>query len=455
MLQGHRRREVPQNREIGLAADLFEDQRLLGLREPDDTIHHLGAMAWADIAILAIRPDESETHRHEHRLRAGSGRTLFERLAKGHDIAVGRLLIAILDGEGRRAGLMIPERETREIGAGRVLETGQKGFDRRGLAIVPIEIEIHPGAEALLTEKGGDHADQFGALVIDRRRVEVVDLAIFLRPDGMLERPLILGKLQALQAPHRADALDGSLALVGREFLVAIDRQAFLQAELEPVAAGDAVAGPVVKIFMRDDGLDAGIVLVGGRVRVEEHVFVVEDVETLVLHRPHVEVGNRHDVEDVEIVFPAEAAFVPCHRPLQRVHGVDGLGRASLLRIDAERHMASARGREAVRKELQVAGDHGEEIGRLVEGVIPDRIMATAFELTGIGGVAVGQEDGRCRPVGLDPHAIGNEDVRAIVEIGDAAEAFRLALGAPDAVRAIKPHQLGVVFRNDLGRDRQ
>ena len=142
----------------------------------------------------------------------------------------------------------------------------------------------------------------------------------------MLERPLILGKLQALQAAHGADALDGSLALAGREFLVAIDRQAFLQAELEPVAAGDAVAGPVVKIFMRDDGLDAGIVLVGGRVRVEEHVFVVEDVETLVLHRPHIEVRNRHDVEDVEIVFPAEAAFVPCHRPLQRVHGVDGLG---------------------------------------------------------------------------------------------------------------------------------
>jgi hypothetical protein len=45
-------------------------------------------------------------------------------------------------------------------------------------------------------------------------------------------------------------------AHVAGELLVAEDGQPFLQAELEPVAAGDAVAGPVVEIFVRDDRLD-------------------------------------------------------------------------------------------------------------------------------------------------------------------------------------------------------
>src|SRR5206468_7951189 len=39
------------------------------------------------------------------------------------------------------------------------------------------------------------------------------------------------------------DPLDRVAAHVGREALVAEDRQAFLQAQLEPVAAGDPVAG--------------------------------------------------------------------------------------------------------------------------------------------------------------------------------------------------------------------
>ena len=100
--------------------------------------------------------------------------------------------------------------------------------------------------------------------------------------------------------------LTGARAHVGGEFLVAEDREAFLQAELEPVAAGDAVAGPVVEIFVRDDRLDRGEVGVGRGLGAGQHVFVVEDVEALVLHRAHVEVGDGDDHEDVEIVFAAE-----------------------------------------------------------------------------------------------------------------------------------------------------
>ena len=81
----------------------------------------------------------------------------------------------------------------------------------------------------------------------------------------MRQRAGILGELVGAQRAHVADALDRARALIGGEFLVAEDRQPLLQAELEPVAAGDAVAGPVVEVFVGDDRLDAGEVVVGRR----------------------------------------------------------------------------------------------------------------------------------------------------------------------------------------------
>jgi hypothetical protein len=75
--------------------------------------------------------------------------------------------------------------------------------------------------------------------------------------------------------------------------------QALLQAKLEPVAARDPVACPVVEILVRDDGLDVGIIRVRRGLGARENVFVVEDVEALVLHGAHVEVGYRNHIEDV------------------------------------------------------------------------------------------------------------------------------------------------------------
>jgi hypothetical protein len=84
---------------------------------------------------------------------------------------------------------------------------------------------------------------------------------------------------------------DGLGAQVHAEFLVAEDRQAFLERQLEPVTAGDAVAGPVVEVLVADHRLDVGEVGVGGGGAVGQHVLRVEDVQALVLHRAHVEVG--------------------------------------------------------------------------------------------------------------------------------------------------------------------
>ncbi len=140
-----------------------------------------------------------------------------------------------------------------EVAARYVLEDLQEVLDRRRLAVMALEIEVHAFAESLRAEDRADHAHDFGALLVDGRRVEVVDLAVAARPHRMRERPLVLGELVRAQRTHLGDALDRPRALVGGEFVVAEDSQPFLQAELEPVAACDPVAGPVVEIFMRDD----------------------------------------------------------------------------------------------------------------------------------------------------------------------------------------------------------
>ena len=63
----------------------------------------------------------------------------------------------------------------------------------------------------------------------------------------MGQRTGILDELLRLQDPHVADALDRARTLIGRKLLLAEDRKTLLQAELEPVAASDAVAGQIVK----------------------------------------------------------------------------------------------------------------------------------------------------------------------------------------------------------------
>ena len=64
---------------------------------------------------------------------------------------------------------------------------------------------------------------------------------------------------------------------------------------------------------MRDHALDTVIVGIGGGLGLGEHEFGVEDVQPLVLHRPHIEVGDRGDHELIEIIFQAETLLVPAH----------------------------------------------------------------------------------------------------------------------------------------------
>ena len=272
----------------------------------------------------------------------------------------------------------------------------------------------------------------------------------------MGQRTGVLGKLARPERPDIGDALDRSRTHIGGEFLVAIDRQPFLEAELEPVAAGDPVAGPVVEIFVRDDRFDSGEIEVGCGLRVCQHELVIEDIEALVLHRAHVEVRHRDDHEDVEIVFAAIGLFVPAHAALEGVHGVGALVLFAVLAINAHLHCASGGGCEAVGDQAEVTAHHGEQIGRLGEGVVPHREMPiAALDLATVDHVAVGQEHRRLADRRLDPGCVDRQHVRPIEEIGDPTKTLCLALGAVGAAGAKEPHQLGVAGGIDLGGDLQ
>ncbi|MNH96805.1 hypothetical protein D3C73_494860 [compost metagenome] len=303
-----------------------------------------------------------------------------------------------------------------------------------------LEIEVHAFAEVVASKNGRDHPGDLGTLLVDRHRVEVVDLTIAVRARRMRQRASILRKLIGLQMTHVGNPFDRARTHVGGEFLVAIDREAFFQAKLEPVAAGDAVAGPVVKIFMRDDALDIGIILVGRGFRVGQHVFVVEDVETLVLHCPHVEIGDGDDLEYVQIVFAAEMLFVPLHRALQRIHGIGRTRFLAVLDIDLQRHFATGHRFERVFDDAEIACDQREEIGGLGMRIEPGGKRA-AFVITGAAEeIAVRQHDRVGYLVTDDRDRVGRQNIRAIGEIGDAAKALGLALCAIHTVGPVKPH---------------
>src|SRR5437764_6896613 len=122
---------------------------------------------------------------------------------------------------------------------------------------MPLEVEIHALAKFLGPEQSLEHPHQLGAFLVNGRRVEIVDLAVYGRAHRMRERPRVFLELVRTQSAHIRDALDRTRAHLCRELLVAKYGKALFEAELKPVAAGDAVAGPVVEIFMRDDRFDA------------------------------------------------------------------------------------------------------------------------------------------------------------------------------------------------------
>ncbi len=269
----------------------------------------------------------------------------------------------------------------------------------------------------------------------------------------------IFGELGLTQHTHVFDTLDGASAVaadhVGREFLVAEYGQAFLERELEPVAAGDAVAGPVMEVFVADHRFDGGVVVVCCDAFVGQHVLGVEDVQALVFHRAHVEVADGDDHEAIQIQLQTKALFVPAYAVFQRFHGVLGLIQVAVLDPDLQQDLATGGEFEFFFLTHQVAGHQGEQIGGLFEWVFPLGVMAPVAQVAFFDQIAVGQQHREARLVGAQHNGVLGHDVGPVGEVGDLAETFGFALGEEIPIGHVEAHERGVLVGPDQGFDLQ
>ena len=449
------RREAAVQRKCRALGNAPEANDMFALLHVDDAIVDGCTVHGRRLHVLAVFTNQAEGERNVHQALAAFRRRRRHRLLY---LDAELLIFGVMrrvDRKMRRASLMVPECELRQVTARGILEGLEEVLDRCGIAIVPLDVQLHALSKVVGAENGADHSDDLRAFFIDRSRVEVVDLAVAARAHRVGEGTLVLRELMGAQRPYFCDSLDCPRTLVRGKFMVAEDRQTFLQAQLEPVAAGDAVARPVVEVFMCDDRLDIGEVGIRGGLFVGKHVLVVEDVEALVLHRPHVEVGNGDDVEDIEVIFEAEHVLVPPHGALQRVHCIGSARFLAVFDIDAERHVPPRCGDKAVIDDSEVSGHQCEQVGWLRERIVPDGKMPAIGQFACLNGIAVRQQDRCFILLRFDAHGIDAQDVGAVDEVGDAAKTFRLALRAIHIVGAIEPHQRAVARRVESRDDRQ
>ena len=393
----------------------------------------------------AVFADKGKADGDDERARRVDGADVLHR---GNGDAALALVPGGSEGDFRRAFGGVPLEEL----AGKVVVTTvahrlREVFDAHGLTVVTLDVAFHAGLEGFFAEDGVIHADDFRAFFIHGSSVEVVDSRVLLRLHGVRHRPGIFGELQVAQADDVADALQRAFAHVGGKFLIAEDSQPFFERELEPVAAGDAVAGPVVEVFVADDGADAVIVFVGGGVGISQNEAGIEDVERFVFHRPHVEVADGDDIELFEVVAESEAFFVPVNGVNQRLQGKRRLVDEGRLGVDTEANFPPLRGGDAAVNVGQVAGDEGEEVTRLGMRVIPLRVVPSARQFALRLAVAVRKQDGIVFLIRFNAYPVGGEHIGTVKRRSDTAEAFSLALGAIDAVRAVETGEFFVFIR--------
>ena len=201
---------------------------------------------------------------------------------------------------------------------------------------------------------------------------------------------------------------------------------------------------------MRHHCGDRVVIIIGRGIGIGEDVAAVEDIQPLILHRAEVEIVDRDDVEDVEVIFAAIDLFVPRHRGLERGQRMLGLGQIGRAHPDTEPYRASRAGREVAAILRQVARHEREQVTGLGERIMPLRPMPPVGCRTAGDRIAVREQYRIARPVRGHSHAIFGQHVGTIGEEGDPPEPLRLALRAQIAARRVQPHQLRVAIGRDL-----
>ena len=255
--------------------------------------------------------------------------------------------------------------------------------------------------ERLSTQQRVQHAHHLRTLFVNREGVEVRNIDEGVGAHGMRQRARIFGKLVRAQKQRVLHPLDPSGVHISGELTVAKDRESLFQAELKPVPAGDAVSRVVMKVFVGYHRLNALKPHVSGDIGVGKHARGVEDIEALVLHGAHVEIIHRNDVVEIEVVLEAVHLLVPTHRRLECAHGVIAVPEIFLLHPDIQIHHPARAGGKDVTHRLQVSSDHGKQIRRFRERVVPHHTVPTAIQIFLTDFVAITEQHRALRAIRL------------------------------------------------------
>ena len=427
-LKDHGRGEFAQDRRNGTRGEAGEFETLLRFGH----LQHAGLLHLVAVLAQKANLDRNDARRLFCLPRRG-------RCVLGKGQRIGTIGVAVRHRQARCARLLVPAFELGQIAARHILEHPQPVLDRAGLSVMPPEIERERLGPRIIPDQRLQHSDQFGALLIDGGGIEIVDLHKTVGPHRVGQRAVILAELAGAQGDHILNPFNRGAAHVSGELCVAKDRQPFLEAKLKPVAAGDPVAGPVVKILMRNDCLDPLEIGIRRCFRAGQYAGGIEDVQPLVLHGAHVEIVNRDNVEQIQIVFSAIHLLVPAHRILQRLHAEGAFILIPGAHPYIQGHLAARHGGKAARVVDQISRNQREKIAGLRPGIVP-----FGKAVPGRNRIAVRQQH---RLIGFDTYCEDAHHIRAVRVVGDLAEPLCLALRAIHPAGHVEPLQRGICGR--------
>ncbi len=293
--------------------------------------------------------------------------------------------------EARGTGLGVPAQERREILPAAIAQGTYEIFDAYGLAVVAGKVEVGTLPEGGGAEQGMHHANDFGTLFVHRRRVKVVDFFVGIGANRMCELACILGKLGTAQTAHIANALYPAGIAVGGKLLIAKDRKTFLEAQLKPVAQGNPVARPIMKIFVGNYRFDALVIGISGGFRTGQHIFGIENIEALVFHGPHIEAIRSNDQIAVEIVFATVDLLIPSHGLLQTAQGLLAGVPIALGNVDFQTNFAPGLGAEGILGNVKRPAHRGKQVTRLGKRIFPARPMPAFVFFARCYAIAIGE----------------------------------------------------------------
>ena len=143
--------------------------------------------------LLAVLPQHTDCKGNPEwtlrRLAGGGRRTLAERQIETVAVQMTG------DGNAGRTGLVPPAFEAVQFIARDFSEAGEEVIDRSGLAVMALEIRLKRLFVGRVAHKRLQHANYLGTLFVDGCGVEIVDLDVAFRPNGMRKRAVVLPEL--------------------------------------------------------------------------------------------------------------------------------------------------------------------------------------------------------------------------------------------------------------------